>query len=72
MNIKSKIQELGKNAKVAARSLALISSEAKNEALQILSKNINNSYKTILEANQKDIEKAKKNNLKEQMINRLA
>ena len=71
MNIKNIVLDIGKNAKIASRSLALVSSEEKNNALLILSKNIQNSYKTILDANKKDIEKAKDNNLSEQMINRL-
>ena len=71
MNIKNIVEKIGINAKEAARSLALLSTEKKNIALKTLHKNINKSYKAILEANHKDIDKAEKNSLSNQMINRL-
>ena len=41
MNIKNIVEKIGINAKEAARSLALLSTEKKNIALKTLYKNIN-------------------------------
>ncbi len=71
MKIKKTIQELGRNAKVAAQLLKTLSPGEKNKALSILSKNIQTSFKQILAANQQDIENAKNNHLSPPLINRL-
>ena len=65
------IDQIGINAKKAARVLAKTSSEQKNHALQAMSKYVLADKKIILEANKLDIEKKKKKNLSESFIDRL-
>jgi len=72
MSIKENIKKLGKNAKAAAKSMAIVSSEEKNKALKILSDNIKNYSNEIINANQKDIENARKNALPSPLVNRLS
>ena len=65
------IDQIGINAKNAARILAKTSSEQKNHALQAMSKYVLADKKIILEANKLDIEKSKSKNLSESFIDRL-
>ena len=65
------IDQIGINAKKAARILAKTSSEQKNHALQAMSKYVLADKKTILEANKLDIENSKSKNLSESFIDRL-
>ena len=65
------IDQIGINAKKAARILAKTSSEQKNHALQEMSKYVLADKKTILEANKLDIENSKSKNLSESFIDRL-
>ena len=53
------IDQIGINAKEAARILAKTSAEQKNQALQSMSKHILDDKKIILEANKLDIENSK-------------
>ncbi len=71
MSIEQIVNDLGKNAKNAARSIAILSNEEKNSALKILSENIIKNSEKILDANKKDIDNAKKNSLSSPLINRL-
>ena len=71
MNIKKTIKELGRNAKTATQSMKLLSTQKKNIALRILSKNIQIFSQEILDANKKDIENANTNSLSAPLINRL-
>ena len=71
MSIEQIVNDLGKNAKNAARSIAILSNEEKNSALKILSENILKNFEKILDANKKDIDNAKKNSLSSPLINRL-
>ena len=71
MSIEQIVNDLGKNAKNAARSIAILSNEEKNNALKILSENIIKNSEKILDANKKDIDNAKKNSLSSPLINRL-
>ena len=71
MSIEQIVNDLGKNAKNAARSIAILSNEEKNSALKILSENILKNSEKILDANKKDIDNAKKNSLSSPLINRL-
>lgn len=52
------MKTIGINAKTAARSLALLDTETKNKALQLIGENLLNDAERILQANQKDLEKA--------------
>ena len=65
------INQIGINAKKAARVLAKTSSEQKNHALQAMSKYVLADKKNILEANKLDIENSKSKNLSESFIDRL-
>ena len=65
------IEQIGINAKKAARVLAKTSSEQKNHALQAMSKYVLADKKIILEANKLDIENSKSKNLSESFIDRL-
>ena len=71
MNIYNTIQELGRNAKAATQSMRLLSKKKKDDALRMLSKNIQTFSNEILDANKKDIENAKNNSLSSPLINRL-
>ena len=65
------IDQIGINAKKAARILAKTSSEQKNHALQAMSKYVLDDKKIILESNKLDIENSKSKNLSESFIDRL-
>ena len=65
------IDQIGINAKKAARILAKTSSEQKNHALQAMSKYVLDDKKIILDANKLDIENSKSKNLSESFIDRL-
>jgi glutamate-5-semialdehyde dehydrogenase len=65
------INQIGINAKKAARILAKTPSEQKNHALQAMSKYVLDDKKIILEANKLDIENSKSKNLSESFIDRL-
>ena len=65
------IDQIGINAKKAAKVLAKTSSEQKNHALQAMSKHVLADKKVILEANKLDIENSKSKNLSESFIDRL-
>ena len=65
------INQIGINAKEAARVLAKTSAEQKNHALQAMAKHILADKKIILEANKLDIENSKSKNLSESFIDRL-
>ncbi len=65
------IEQIGINAKEAAKILAKTSSEQKNHALEAMSEHILADKKIILDANTIDIENAKSKNLSESFIDRL-
>jgi glutamate-5-semialdehyde dehydrogenase len=65
------IDQIGINAKKAARILAKTSSEQKNHALQAMAKYVLADKKIILEANKLDVENSKTKNLSESFIDRL-
>ena len=66
-----KINQIGINAKKAARVLAKTSAEQKNHALQAMSEYVLADKKIILEANKLDVENSKSKNLSESFIDRL-
>ena len=65
------INQIGINAKKAAKILAKTSSEQKNHALQAMSKYVLADKKIILDANKLDIKNSKSKNLSESFIDRL-
>lgn len=65
--------KIGKQAKKASRqSLLKLSSEQKNYVLSTIHQELKNARKTILEANQHDLNNGKKNQLRDTLMDRLA
>ncbi|MBK2259505.1 glutamate-5-semialdehyde dehydrogenase [Francisella philomiragia] len=65
------IVEMGKNAKQAAKELAKVNTELKNNVLHELEKSLLDNAEYILQQNQKDLDNAKKNNLSKAFVDRL-
>ena len=63
--------KMGKDARLASRTLALSPSKQKTQALEAIAKNIRDHQADILAANAKDIEKAKKNGMSAALVDRL-
>lgn len=72
MTLSPLMHSLGLKAKQGARSLAGMSTEAKNCALSLLSKNLIAHEQTILDANAKDLEAARQNGVTEALLDRLS
>jgi len=72
MDIKNYIQSMGKTARAAARSMAHTKTAAKNAALNAIAENILARQTELSEANQADLEAARKNNLAFALLDRLA
>ncbi len=68
----SKLTEDGIRLKKASKVLMTLNTAEKNEALQSISKSLYNNKEYILEANKQDIEAARKDGMKESLIDRLA
>lgn len=66
------MQSIGKKAKDSAFKLKNISTTTKNEVIFQMANNIENEMKSIIEANNIDLENAVKNNVEKVKINRLA
>ncbi|SET29166.1 glutamate-5-semialdehyde dehydrogenase [Natronincola peptidivorans] len=60
-----------KMLKKASEALAIADTKSKNEALKQVATSLLQHQETILEANDKDVEKARENNMKESLIDRL-
>lgn len=71
-NIPQMMADMGKRAKAAAADLGLASTEAKNKALTVAAKALIKNTKTILEANEQDLEYGRKKGLSDAMMDRLA
>lgn len=65
------LQLIGKQAKEAARQLALLDTKQKNQLLEHMATAIENNTEEILQANQMDLEQADSNGIKEVMKDRL-
>lgn len=65
------LEQMGKAAKAASRSLIKLSQPVKNACLITIARNLVDNTKTILEANQKDLENGKANNMPEALLDRL-
>ena len=65
------LQELGMAAKVAEPQLIKLTTQQKNEALVAVAEGLVADTESILEANAKDIENAKANNMAEGLVDRL-
>lgn len=71
-NIPQMMADMGKRAKAAAADLGLASTEAKNKALVVAAKALIKNTKTILEANEQDLEYGREKGLSDAMMDRLA
>ena len=71
MDINNYMNEVGEHAKSSSYHLAKASTEQKNIFLNDLSQRINDNKQKIFEANNNDIENAKKSNLDDAFIDRL-
>ncbi|MDH5542845.1 MAG: glutamate-5-semialdehyde dehydrogenase [Nitrospinota bacterium] len=65
------VEETGRRARSAARALALLDTEEKNRALEIMAKAIIESSSFIQGENGKDLEAGRKNGLTDAMLDRL-
>tara|TARA_B110000459_G_scaffold193300_1_gene231445 strand:+ start:2241 stop:3506 length:1266 start_codon:yes stop_codon:yes gene_type:complete len=63
--------EMGLSARKSSQSLALASTQQKNESLTNMANSIDRGTKKILEANNLDIKKAKENNISKSFLDRL-
>lgn len=68
---KVNVEEQAKLAKKAAKTLSLLTTEEKNEALLSLADTLDNDYETILTANKKDLESGREQGLDAAFIDRL-
>ncbi len=71
MNIKSYMNDLGKNAKKASNQLTAASTDKKNRFLYRLSELLVKHTEDIVKANLLDLNEAKKNSLDNAFIDRL-
>ena len=71
MSIKDEMQKIGENAQDAAFILKNASTDDKNNALLRMAIGLEKESEKIIEANRKDLENAKENNLEQAKIDRL-
>ncbi len=72
VNIQSYMQQLGEQARAAARVLAGVESGKKNKALLAIADAIQSQQAVLLEANAKDLQAGKENGLDDALLDRLA
>ena len=66
------IEQIGKKAKQTTALLNMLETRQKNEILYVVARELEKQAEYILEENQKDILEAKKNGMKESLIDRLS
>jgi len=71
-DIKKYMQQLGQNAKTAAREIAKASAGQKNKALEVMADEIEANKEVLLEANVLDMAAGKENGLDAALLDRLA
>ncbi|WP_409361450.1 glutamate-5-semialdehyde dehydrogenase [Bartonella heixiaziensis] len=71
MTLEEQMKDMGRKARRAAATLAVMSSEQKNKALEMIALCLEAQSDEILRANHQDLENAAQNNLKAAMIDRL-
>ena len=69
--IKKVLLAMGNEAKKSSQKLALASAEQKNKSLHYMADNIDQNVSNILDANNKDIARAKENNISQSFLDRL-
>jgi len=72
MSLKEQAIRLGKQAKIAARQLAPLSSEEKNRALLLMAEKLEAKSGFLIAENQKDLEFAKTSGVSSAMLDRIA
>lgn len=71
MNIKDSVQQIAKDAQLAARKLSRITETEKNKALLRMAEELEQNSKFLLDENSKDIMKVKKSGISRAMLERL-
>lgn len=71
MNVKDYVDTIVKDARIASRMMATVSSSVKNAALEQIAQNLVNSKTILISENEKDIKAAEKDGLSTAMIDRL-
>jgi len=71
MNVKEYITETGQRARLAARLMASAPTAAKNQALLLIAGIIRTGTAGLLQANARDLDAARKNNIEPAMLDRL-
>ncbi len=69
---KTNVEEQAIKAKKAAKTLSMLTTEEKNEALHTVADMLEKDYETILQANEKDLEKGKEKGYDDAFMDRLA
>ncbi|TYR74028.1 glutamate-5-semialdehyde dehydrogenase [Rossellomorea vietnamensis] len=70
--IKTNVEEQAIAAKKAAKSLSLLTTEEKNEALMTLASTLEEQFETILEANENDLSRGREKGFDEAFMDRLS
>jgi glutamate-5-semialdehyde dehydrogenase len=70
--VKSRVEEQAIEAKKAAKTLAVLSTEEKNQVLHVLADTLEAKFETILAANEKDLENGREKGYEEAFMDRLA
>ena len=70
-SITNLIETLGKNARIAAKTLRVATTQSKNQALRNIAEQIEKNRKTILDANQQDLAHGQDNGLDDALLDRL-
>ena len=71
MDIKSSVQQIARDAQLAARKLSRVTETEKNKALLRMAEELEKNSKFLLEENSKDVVKAKKSGISRAMLDRL-
>jgi len=71
-SLKEEAVELGKRGKAAARRLAVLGSEEKNRALQLMADRLERESRFLLDENKKDLDAASKAEMASALLDRLA
>ena len=71
MEIKSSVQQIAREAQLAARKLSRVTEKEKNNALLRMADELEKSSRMLLEENSKDVVRAKKTGMTQAMLDRL-
>lgn len=71
MSIEQEMQTVARNARIASRAIATLSSNTKNELLRNMANGLERAAPSLIAANRIDVETGKKNGLSEAMVDRL-